>query len=449
MNPHSVHQLVPSRATVARPSPIGQQARPCSNPAHDGVETPRHARDDRDARRADGAQRLRDRRDDPGAAGDRAVAERGEENHRQLVVVAYFIGFASTQLIWGPLADRFGRKPILAAGIALYGLFALLCAFAGSFPLLIAGAGRDGRLGGGHPGAGRRHGPRPVRGRSDGAGDEPGVHGLHAGAGAGAQHRPGDPAGRARGGRSSSCWPLMRSSCWPGRRCGCPRRCTPNIAARSIRARCRRDRRDRPRAAVARLHARADHASPGWSPISRRSSRSSSTRSRRRTDRPGVRRGRGADGARVVDQLPDRRPLRPAAGRPSARRRSRGHRGPRRLALAGRRPCRSSSSSRRWRCAASPSPRRTSARWRWSIWRRSPAPPRRSRASSARSARRSIGFPIGQAFDGTPRRSSSGRRSAPGGFLAIVLTEPKRLFAAIGTTRARPRTLERVPDDFG
>ena len=61
------------------------------------------------------------------------------ENDRQLVVVAYFIGFASTQLIWGPLADRFGRKPVLAAGIALYTVFALLCGVAGSFPLLIAG----------------------------------------------------------------------------------------------------------------------------------------------------------------------------------------------------------------------------------------------------------------------------------------------------------------------
>ena len=60
------------------------------------------------------------------------------ENDRQLIVVAYFVGFASTQLVWGPLADRFGRKPILSAGISLYGLFALLCAFAGSFPLLIA-----------------------------------------------------------------------------------------------------------------------------------------------------------------------------------------------------------------------------------------------------------------------------------------------------------------------
>ena len=61
------------------------------------------------------------------------------ENDRQLVVIAYFLGFAATQLIWGPLADRFGRKPVLAAGILLYGLFAALCAFAATFPLLIVG----------------------------------------------------------------------------------------------------------------------------------------------------------------------------------------------------------------------------------------------------------------------------------------------------------------------
>jgi MFS transporter, DHA1 family, multidrug resistance protein len=62
-----------------------------------------------------------------------------QENQRQLVVIAYFVGFASTQLLWGPLADRFGRKPILATGVMLYAFFALLCALAGSFPLLIAG----------------------------------------------------------------------------------------------------------------------------------------------------------------------------------------------------------------------------------------------------------------------------------------------------------------------
>jgi DHA1 family bicyclomycin/chloramphenicol resistance-like MFS transporter len=62
-----------------------------------------------------------------------------QENHRQLVVVAYMMGFGSTQLLWGPLADRFGRKPVLAAGIALYAAFAMLCGIAGSFALLIAG----------------------------------------------------------------------------------------------------------------------------------------------------------------------------------------------------------------------------------------------------------------------------------------------------------------------
>ena len=61
------------------------------------------------------------------------------ENDRQLVVVAYMLGFGSTQLIWGPLADRFGRKPVLAAGVGLYTAFALLCGLAGSFALLVAG----------------------------------------------------------------------------------------------------------------------------------------------------------------------------------------------------------------------------------------------------------------------------------------------------------------------
>ena len=59
------------------------------------------------------------------------------ENHRQLVVVFYMFGFGSTQLLWGPLADRFGRKPILATGVALYSAFALLCGLAKSFELLL------------------------------------------------------------------------------------------------------------------------------------------------------------------------------------------------------------------------------------------------------------------------------------------------------------------------
>lgn len=61
-----------------------------------------------------------------------------DDNQRQLVVIAYMLGFGSTQLVWGPLADRFGRKPVLAAGVGLYTVFALLCGLAWSFGLLIA-----------------------------------------------------------------------------------------------------------------------------------------------------------------------------------------------------------------------------------------------------------------------------------------------------------------------
>ena len=72
----------------------------------------------------------------PDIGSELAVAA---ENDRQLVVVAYFLGFGVGQIFWGPLADRFGRKPILAAGVALYACFALLCGIAQSFALLIAG----------------------------------------------------------------------------------------------------------------------------------------------------------------------------------------------------------------------------------------------------------------------------------------------------------------------
>jgi DHA1 family bicyclomycin/chloramphenicol resistance-like MFS transporter len=61
-----------------------------------------------------------------------------DDNHRQWVIVFYMFGFGSTQLLWGPLADRFGRKPVLAVGVGLYAAFALLCGLARSFELLIA-----------------------------------------------------------------------------------------------------------------------------------------------------------------------------------------------------------------------------------------------------------------------------------------------------------------------
>lgn len=60
------------------------------------------------------------------------------ENERQLIVSFYVFGFGVAQLAWGPLADRFGRRTIVIACTALYGVLSLLVAFSPSFTLLLA-----------------------------------------------------------------------------------------------------------------------------------------------------------------------------------------------------------------------------------------------------------------------------------------------------------------------
>ena len=62
-----------------------------------------------------------------------------DENQHQLVVIVYLLGFGLGQIVWGPLADRFGRKPILVAGVALYVACSIASAIAPSFAWLIAG----------------------------------------------------------------------------------------------------------------------------------------------------------------------------------------------------------------------------------------------------------------------------------------------------------------------
>ncbi|WP_332658132.1 multidrug effflux MFS transporter [Brevundimonas sp.] len=60
------------------------------------------------------------------------------ENSRQWVITAYLLGFGVTQIVYGPLADRHGRKPVLMIGLGLYVVFSVLAAFATTFELLIA-----------------------------------------------------------------------------------------------------------------------------------------------------------------------------------------------------------------------------------------------------------------------------------------------------------------------
>ncbi|MGZ8332729.1 MAG: multidrug effflux MFS transporter [Allosphingosinicella sp.] len=61
-----------------------------------------------------------------------------DENSRQLVVSLYVLGFGFTQIVYGPLSDRFGRKPVLIVSLVLYVAFALACWAAPSFTLLLA-----------------------------------------------------------------------------------------------------------------------------------------------------------------------------------------------------------------------------------------------------------------------------------------------------------------------
>ena len=48
----------------------------------------------------------------------------------QSTMVTYLIGFALGQLLYGPITDRFGRKPPLYFGLALFAISSAACAFA-------------------------------------------------------------------------------------------------------------------------------------------------------------------------------------------------------------------------------------------------------------------------------------------------------------------------------
>lgn len=59
------------------------------------------------------------------------------DSQLQLVLTLYTLGSAISLLVSGPLTDRFGRRPVLLAGLTMYVLATLTCALADSLGVLI------------------------------------------------------------------------------------------------------------------------------------------------------------------------------------------------------------------------------------------------------------------------------------------------------------------------
>ena len=56
----------------------------------------------------------------------------------ELTISGYLIGFSLGQLLWGPISDRYGRRPSVAAGLVLFVFGSAGCALATSAQILIA-----------------------------------------------------------------------------------------------------------------------------------------------------------------------------------------------------------------------------------------------------------------------------------------------------------------------
>jgi len=65
-------------------------------------------------------------------------------NQRQWVIIALFLGLSVGVLIFGPLSDAFGRRPIILIGVAIFAAGSIVCATAQSYELFLFGRGLQG-----------------------------------------------------------------------------------------------------------------------------------------------------------------------------------------------------------------------------------------------------------------------------------------------------------------
>tara|TARA_Y100001934_G_scaffold245429_2_gene303657 strand:- start:5440 stop:6654 length:1215 start_codon:yes stop_codon:yes gene_type:complete len=68
-----------------------------------------------------------------------------------VLIAAYFLGYGPGMMLWGPLADRYGRLPPLYISLIAFVVLAVVCATTDSFEVLVAARGLQGVAGGGGP----------------------------------------------------------------------------------------------------------------------------------------------------------------------------------------------------------------------------------------------------------------------------------------------------------
>jgi DHA1 family 2-module integral membrane pump EmrD-like MFS transporter len=79
----------------------------------------------------------------------------------QQVMAAYLMTYGGSQLIYGPLSDSFGRRPVILIGMAIFAVGALIAMFAPSLQILVLGSAVQG-LGTGVAGVMARTMPRDL-----------------------------------------------------------------------------------------------------------------------------------------------------------------------------------------------------------------------------------------------------------------------------------------------
>ena len=66
-----------------------------------------------------------------------AIAFGEPESNAQLVIGVFLAGFAIAQLVLGPVSDRYGRRPVLLAGLTVYALMGVACLMAENLTMLL------------------------------------------------------------------------------------------------------------------------------------------------------------------------------------------------------------------------------------------------------------------------------------------------------------------------